>query len=234
MSISAEESLRILNRIWGAAATFDERAALEFFLLDILQTQGSEGVGDLLRGFPDGSLGAVATSVAGSNVRFTITRDESPGLLIDTFADSDMATVNVEVEAPPPSTAEIDPRHAAFYAVWESFVQSEPPPRGHANEGERAVFLVGLLEAEVMNGGFGQYLTNTDGAHLEDTLSCLERVRATKTRELLVTAVELGTHADSFVAAWDEKSEEYSRLDTEFLAAGEDLAALTADEFLSW
>jgi len=234
LNIGAEETLRILNRIWSAAASFDERAALEFFLLHILQKQGSDGVHDLLRGFPDGGLGAVATSVTGSNVRFTITRDEGPPLLIDTFADSDMAMVNVEVEAPAPSCTEIDPRHTAFYSVWEGFLQSGPPPPGHANEGERAVFLVGLLEAEVMNGGFGQYLTNTEGAHLEDTLSCLERVGASKTRELLVAAVELGTQAESFVAAWDEKSEEYSRLDTEFLATGEDLAALTADEFLTW
>jgi len=59
-------------------------------------------------------------------------------------------------------------------------------------------------------------------------------VGARKTRELLLAAVELGTQAESFAAAWDAKSEDFSRLDFEFLDAGEDLAALTADEFLTW
>ena len=154
--------------------------------------------------------------------------------MIDTFMEDDLAFVNVVVEAPATPPVEADPKHTAFYTVWESFLETEPPAPDHADEGERAVFLVGLLESEVMNGGFGQYLTNTDGAHLEDTLDCLERVGASKTRDLLVAAVGLATEADSFVAAWDDHSEDYHRLDAEFLEAGEDLAGLTAERFLKW
>ena len=97
---------------------------------------------------------------------------------------------------------------------------------------ERAVFLIGLLESEVMNGGFGQYLTNTDGVHLSETVTCLERIGASRTLELLLAAAKLGDQAESYVAAWDDESESYSRLDAEFLDSGEDLAGLTADRFL--
>ena len=223
-----------MNAIWSGTASLDEQAALDFFLLDLLQKEGSGGVGDLLRSFPDGSLGTIVRSSSGADTRFTISRDEGPPLLIDTFMEDDLAFVNVVVEAPATPPVEADPKHTAFYTVWESFLETEPPAPDHADEGERAVFLVGLLESEVMNGGFGQYLTNTDGAHLEDTLDCLERVGASKTRDLLVAAVGLATEADSFVAAWDDHSEDYHRLDAEFLEAGEDLAGLTAERFLKW
>ena len=234
MSLSPDDCLRTLNAIWSGTASLDEQAALDFFLLDLLQKEGSEGVGDLLRTFPDESLGTIVTSSSGADVRFTITRDEGPPLLIDTSVQDDLAFVNVAVEAPASPPVEADPKHTAFYTVWESFLGTEPPAPDHADEGERAVFLVGLLEAEVMNGGFGQYLTNTDGAHLEDTLACLGKVGASKTRDLLVAAVELADEADSFVAAWDDHSEDYSRLDDEFYEAGEDLSGLTAERFLKW
>ncbi len=232
MSLSPDDCLRTLNAIWSGTASFDEQAALDFFLLDLLQKEGSEGVGDLLRSFPDESLGTIVTSSSGADVRFTITRDEGPPLLIDTFVQDDLAFVNVAMEAPASPPVEADPRHTAFYTVWKSFLRTEPPAPDHADEGERAVFLVGLLEAELMNGGFGQYLTNTDGVHLSETVACLERIGANKTRELLLAAAKLGTQAESYVAAWDDESEAYSRLDAEFYDSGEDLAGLTADRFL--
>ena len=234
MSLSPDDCLRTLNGIWSGTASFDEQAALDFFLLDLLQKKGSEGVGDLLRSFPDESLGTIVRSTSGADVRFTISRDEGPPLLIDAYVHDDLAFVNVVVEAPASPPVEAHPKHTAFYTVWESFLGTEPPAPDHPDKGERAVFLVGLLEAELMNGGFGQYLTNTDGAHLEDTLACLERVGASKTRDLLVAAVELADQADSFVAAWDDRSEDYTRLDDQFYEAGEDLAGLTAERFLKW
>jgi hypothetical protein len=164
-----------LNRVWGGTATSDERAALEFFLLDLLKREGSDGVGDLLRGFPEGRLGTVTMSGSGADVRFTISRDEGPPLFIDTFLDSDLAFLNVVVEPPAPSPTQDDPKHAAFYSAWERLLRTEPPAPDHSDEGERAVFLIGLLEAELMNGGFGQYLANTGGAHVKETLACLDR-----------------------------------------------------------
>jgi hypothetical protein len=55
---------------------------------------------------------------------------------------------------------------------------------------------------------------------------------ASKTNALLTAAVELSSGFDSYVAAWYEKSEIYSRLDDEFYDAAVDLAGLTADAFL--
>jgi hypothetical protein len=67
-----------------------------------------------------------------------------------------------------------------------------------------------------MNGGLGQYLTNTEGVHLSETVACLERIGANKTRELLMAAAKLGSQAESYIAAWDDEPEAFSRLDDKF------------------
>ena len=47
-----------------------------------------------------------------------------------------------------------------------------------------------------------------------------------------MAAAKLGSQAESYVAAWDDESDAFSRLDDEFYESGEDLAGLTADRFL--
>ncbi len=81
-----------------------------------------------------------------------------------------MTLVNVTLEDDSPPESALDPRHGAFYAIWDAVFDTEP-----------------------------------------------SRLAAT---------------AESYVAAWDDRAEEYSQLDTEFLDSGEDLALLTADGFL--
>ena len=78
----------------------------------------------------------------------------------------------------------------------------------------------------------GQYLTNSDGAYLQDTLALLDSIGTTRTGEILERAVELGSGSDSYAAAWDDLSAEYSQLDFEFMESGEDLAALTTNTLL--
>jgi hypothetical protein len=222
-----------LIKVWDGTASEDEQASLDFYLLDVRRAEGSRGIIKLLRGFPPERLGSITVSESGAEVLCTVLRDDSPPLLISTCADPDpdMGWVMVAVEPTATSFTADDPRHVAFYTMWEGFLEND------ANKDdvrEQAVFLIGLLEMEVMNGGLGQYLTNTDGAHLTETLDCLERIGASKTRELLIAAAKLGAKAESYVAAWDDESEAFSSLDDEFYDSGEDLAGLTADTFLDF
>ena len=82
-----------------------------------------------------------------------------------------------------------------------------------------------------MNGGLGQYLANSNGAYLSDTLACLESIGAGKTRKLLKAADKLAEGAESYDAAWEDLSGDYGKLDDAFMKSGEDLAALTAAKF---
>ena len=232
MSYGPEDCLHDLKRVWEGTASEAEQADLDFFLLELIQRLGSQGVTEMLRAFPSDHFGTMTVSESGAEVLHTVVRDDRRPLTISTFVDSDMAWVNVLVESAPTTSAEDDPRHAAFYSVWEKLIQDGVSSPKESETADRAVFLVGLLESEVMNGGLGQYLTNTDGVYLSETIACLERIGAGKTRELLLAAAELGAQAESYVAAWDDESEAYSRLDDEFCDSGEDLAGLTTDRFL--
>ena len=228
---NAEDFLRDLNKLWDGSASEDVEASLDFFLLDALRLEGSQGVTNMLLQFSPERLGTMTVSKSGTEVIHRVVREGMPELSIAAFADLDTAWVNIIVESPPRSHEHDDPRHAAFYAIWERLIgEASDPKKDDTND--RAVFLMALLESEVNNGGLGQYLTNTNAEYLSETLACLERIGASKTHEVLLAAVELGGNAESWVANWDDESERYSDLDTDFYESGEDLAGLTADEFL--
>lgn len=232
MRYGPQEASRGLSKIRDGTASFEDRARLEECLLRRLQEYGNEGVADLLRETDDHEFVPADSSASGTEVTYTSQSPDGPRLVVTTFVGPHSASVNVTLEADSPPESEPDPRHETFYAIWDTVFDTEPSQLDDLDPAHRAVFFIALLEREVMNGGLGQYLTNTDGAYLEDTLSHLQSVGAERTRDLVARAVELAATAESYVAAWDDKAEEYSQLDTEFLDSGEDLALLTADEFL--
>ena len=232
MSYGPDDSLRDLLRIWGATASGDDQTSLDFFLLAILQDEGPKGVAALIRGFDQSSLGKIEITETETEVAIRLTRSGLDPLVVTAFADGDLAWVDVRTESRAAPAAVEDPRHAAFYSIWERLQESEADGAESRSVEENAVYLMALLESQVMNGGIGQYLTNTEGLHLPETFECLEKIGATTMHALLTTAVQLASGLDSYVDAWDEKSESYSRLDAEFLESGEDLARLTADAFL--
>ena len=125
-----------------------------------------------------------------------------------------------------------DPRHRTFYRVWDNIpAEVTPLEVARFDVGRRAVFLIGLLEAELMNGGFGQYLANTDGAYVEETVGCLTEIGSSSALTLLLRALDLREGMEPFFALWERQSGALSDLDDQFLDAGEDLAGLTVDRF---
>ena len=127
----------------------------------------------------------------------------------------------------------LDPRHIAFYAEWEKLLHiSSLDELQDLSESEKAVYFVGLLESQVMNGGIGQYLANTDGEFVEETINYLKAIGAEKTCQVLSNAVDLKRPTQSYDDVWNEYAGQLAQLDQTFMEQSEDLAALTADKFL--
>lgn len=233
MEYGIRDCLRDLTSIRDSTASDDDETALTFFLLSILQDQGTQGVVALIHSLDQTLLGEIEITENGSQVVITITRPGFDPLLVEAGDDGISPWVDVRVKSAVKPIAFEDPGHAAFYSIWDKFVSGEISFSEKSADKKRVVYLIATLESEVMNGGFGQYLSNTDGLYLPETFDCLQRIGATKTHALLTASVELASGCDSYDAAWDEHSERYSRLDQEFYEAAEDLAGLTADAFLS-
>jgi hypothetical protein len=100
-------------------------------------------------------------------------------------------------------------RQAAFY---ERYGQLDPQG-GALSQDDRLILLVGELEADVNNGGFGQYLGNKGEARAREALASLSAIGARRTGRWLEAALEAG--ADGL-----------ERLDQQFNEKPEDLASL--------
>lgn len=91
------------------------------------------------------------------------------------------------------------------------------------------------LEAEVNNGGFEQFFSNSTGEYVSETIQALEKIGAIKTSELLKRAVSIGfpdgypadaSQYESAVIDDDNVADELDALDEEFFEYVEPLADL--------
>lgn len=228
-----EEVSRDLTQILEGAADFKVRAELETHLLGVLRENGHGALAGLLQSLPGHRFVSLDKDTASPATRLVSSGPGTSHLVVDAYIDSHSASVNVTLEELDGVTPQPDPRHRAFYDIWERLLGVSDLLVDQLSPSQKAVYLVALLEADVMNGGLGQYLTNTGGLHLEVTLECLDRIGARKTREILNRAAALGARYGSWDEAWERRTADYERLDEEFMRAGEDLAGLTADAFLA-
>jgi hypothetical protein len=100
---------------------------------------------------------------------------------------------------------------ADFYRRYEHLARAD----GELAPDDRLVQLVGELEADVNNGGFGQYLSNKGAARAREALGCLSAIGARRTAQWLRSALE-GRGGEDGLA----------RLDQQFVENPEDLASL--------
>jgi hypothetical protein len=89
---------------------------------------------------------------------------------------------------------------AEFYRRFEALAARD----GELAPDDRLVQLVGEFEADVNNGGFGQYLDNKGAARARETLACLSTIGARRTVRWLESALAGG------------EAEDLARLDQEF------------------
>lgn len=232
MSHGPEDVALALEAIAGDTASFEVRASLEHYPPTVLEAGGVEGVATLLNSISGREFGPGLPGPTPGGTSFHSPESGHPQLVIDTFLSSGLASVNVSIRREEVARLEPDPRHQPFYEVWEDFLGGPERPVASLEPWPKAVFLIGLLESEVMNGGFGQYLSNTEGVFVEETLACLERVGAKRAGDLLRAAERIGAAEVSYVAGWESDSAALEELDDRFLDSGEDLAGLTADHFL--
>ena len=151
---------------------------------------------------------------------------------VTVYAAEDLTSISLDVEDLGRHVASLDPAQAWFYETWESLLAiTDPAVVWRLDEAACAVYLVGLFEAEVMNGGIGQYLANTDGVFLDSTIEHLQLIGAIRSAEILSEAALLGGDERDWDQVWERHAEQLRTLDDRFLAAGEDLAGLTASCF---
>lgn len=100
---------------------------------------------------------------------------------------------------------------AEFYRRYEGLA----PEDAALSPDDRLIRLVGEFEADVNNGGFGQYLGNKGEARARQALACLSVIGAKRTARWLSSALGARSGADAL-----------ARLDQQFYEKAEDLASL--------
>ena len=100
---------------------------------------------------------------------------------------------------------------AEFYRRYEGLA----PGDGALAPDDRLIQLIGEFEADVNNGGFGQYLSNKGAARARQALASLSAIGAKRTTRWLKSALE-GRRGQKGL----------TRLDQQFWETGEDLASL--------
>jgi hypothetical protein len=208
------------------------RAAFETWLTHAARDHGLGGVrrrvmGLNALGYDFQEVGATETSVRFSSPLPGVDRP----MEVEASRTHSVASAHLSFPSndEPPAA---DPRHERFYAAYEGMIGMPESQIPDLDATRRAVFLVGLLEAELNNGGFGQYLMNTEGALLEQTLEVLEQIDAPDTyRQLGEVALLLRESGVDPSDAWDDLGAELEELDDEFLLAAEDLAGAVIDVF---
>ena len=218
-------------RLFDGRMTPTGRAELEQHLFDTLIEDGAAKLIKRLRQLP--------------GFEFMPERDEDPTALVRLVSDRagrvivvsifetpELTSISVDVEDGDRVAPELDPAQAWFYQTWEALQSmTDPAVVNRLDPAARAVYLVGLFETELMNGGIDQYLANSNTQFVDSTIEHLQLIGAIRSAEILSEAAQLIDTQRS----WDEIRREHSgllrSLDERFLRAGEDLAGLTASCF---
>lgn len=207
------------------------RGRLESRLCELLTRYGGAELIRLLKQLP-GIVFETAAPAASGNLHELGALIGDASIRVTILEVEDLASVAIDrlpAGAPAPAP---DPRHEWFYSIRESLAPDlDESDLGRLDEAYRAVYLVGLFEAQVMNGGLGQYLANTDGQYLDQTLACLDSIGARVAADVLRAAAGLRRGAESWDGLWDTRSREFDELTDRLLDAAEDLAGLTANTF---
>ena len=218
-------------RLFDGRMTPTARAELEQHLFDLLISDGAAALIARLRELP--------------GFDFMPERDEDPTALVRLVSDSagriivvsifetpELTSISVDVEDGQRVAPELDPAQAWFYQTWEALQSmTDPAVIRRLDPAARAVYLVGLFETELMNGGIGQYLVNTDAAFVDSTIEHLQLIGAIESAEILSEATQLIDPNNTWDNVRQRHADTLRALDDRFLRAGEDLAGLTAGCF---
>lgn len=226
--MSHDQIVAALEHIRAGNEDVTRVSDLENYLVDLLLSSGTDAVASLLLSLEDMKFSVADAEETTPNTTFRSDHEDN-ALIVEVFAAEDLAAVSIT-----PEQADVPQRprgHQWFYGVWERLIGSSiEDPLSHA-EPDRTVYLIASFEADVMNGGVGQYLSNTDGRFLDETLAALRKVGAAKTAAHLQRAAGLKRRDESWDDLWGRAGDQLSRIDGKLMADDEYLAMMTATFF---
>jgi len=197
----------------GTPAAEQSRHAIESLLMNALNSGGREAGEKLLESLVAHGYALERLDALPCIWRVPIS---SPRVLEIWFTGGDkpvVAAVSYRVGKPWGSKAQKKAvkLQAEFYRRHELLALSD----GALPPDDRLIQLVGEFEADVNNGGFGQYLSNKGAARAREALECLSAIGAKRTTRWLTLALEGRRGKDGL-----------ARLDQQFSEKAEDLASL--------
>jgi len=227
--MSHDDIVTALEEVRAGNADPERASSLENYLIDLLLSSGSDAVGALLLSLKGMTFFLVEASEETPTLVF---RSDHPdnALIVEVFAAEDIAALSITPEKG--EVPELPAGHLWFYGVWERLIGENVADPLALPEPERTVYLIASLEADIMNGGLGQYLANTDGEFVEETVAALERVCAPKAATCLKKAAALKKQTESWDDLWDRAGKQLRSLDKKFLNDDvEYVAMMTARHF---
>lgn len=173
---------------------------LELDMLSCMQAAQLDGLHAAITGLNSNGHALREVEREGNFIAFTETLGDSDKLVrisATLSPEEDFYTAYVQftdasdnVLVSPEEQAELDMQDQ-FYQRYEDLVGLSDDELSGLSRDRHLVYAIGLLEAEVNNGGFMQYFDNTEGRLAEQTLRYLEEIKAPIAAGLLAKAMEL-------------------------------------------
>ena len=226
----------------GTAAGRRLKADLELALLEAMNENGKKGVDEAIGLLNNNGHDLKLVASDGELSEYSEKLPDGQRLfVVRACLSSEFSFVHVLFEMAEP--ADLGPQEEAlerlrqsFYKRFVDIVTNVDTDRSTELEpGARAIYLVGLLEGDVNNGGFSQYFWNTEGQHAATTVEVLKRIGAKETASLLRRAMKLyGAPPSDDLDEWydrlervdSEHEEALAELDEHFYEGVDDLPVL--------
>lgn len=209
---------RLLALAPGTAAADAERHRIEHILMAALKRGGRLGGEEVVDSLMEHGYTVERVPALPCMWRVSI---PPPRVLELWFTGGDhpvVAAVSYRVGTPWGTTAQKRAAllQAEFYERYESACRTHDP----LSPADRLIVLIGEFEADVNNGGFGQYLGNKGVERAKEALASLEAVGAMRTARWLSAALQLedGASFDSLDRQANAKPEDLPSLVMKYVA----------------
>ncbi len=226
----------------GSSAGKRLKADLELALLEAMNENGKKGVDEIIGLLNNNGHDLKLVASDGQLSEYSEKLPDGKRLfIVRACLSSEFSFVHVLFELAEP--ADLGPEEEALEELRQSFYKRfveivtnvDADQFTELESDARDIYLVGLLEGDVNNGGFSQYFWNTEGQHAADTVDVLKRIGAKETASLLRRAMKLyGAPPSGDLDEWydrlervdSEHEDDLAELDERFYEGIDDLSAL--------
>lgn len=231
MANNIKEAANTIKHISAESASVDSYSELENYLLNILASNGIDALKKLLLSIPEVNIRVVTDKKLSPYTTQFKTEGLDNNVVIVAYEFEDLTSINVDIEDYNLEDVTPSPEHQWFYNIWESMITLDDSQLEKLTGVDKKVYLIGLFESELMNGGVGQYLANTDGEYFIETISYLENIGAKQTANILKKISKLKAKDESYDVIWETKSTEIDKITDTIMSYNEDYAGLAANTY---